>query len=487
MKKIEADVIVIAAGPAGLAASIAAAEKDAEVVVIEKAKTTGGAGNMGMGPFGVETKLQQQKMIGLTKEEAFKKFMEYTHYRVDARLVKAYINKAPDTIQWLQDMGVEFFDVVRYFPSSEQTWHIVKPATGLPGPRAAQIMFKLMTERAEELGVQFLLETTAKKIIMEDGKAAGVIAQTADGETVEARGSAVIVATGGFGDNPEMIKEYLGYEWGKDIFSFRVPGLYGEGIKMAWEAGAGKDTMTMEIIYSVPLIQDTEMTDQMFRQPSNLLVNLAGDRFINEELMENTTFTGNALSRQKNRCGFSIFDSAALEHFKKNGFDLASMVHPFVDMSRFEENIQKFIDEGNKDLFVANSIEELAEKTGINYKNLKKTIEEYNMSCEKNYDELFDKNRKYLRPLKKPPFYAGRLMPSAYGTMGGIKVNHRLEVLTEDFEIIPGLYAAGMDACSIYGDSYVFILPGNTMGFCLNSGRIAGENAADYSFNNELD
>ncbi|NTV90197.1 MAG: FAD-binding protein [Clostridiales bacterium] len=481
MKKLEADVIVIAAGPAGLAAAIAAAEKGASVIVLEKAKATGGTGNMGMGPFGVETKLQRQKLIGLTKEEAFKKFMDYTHYRVDARLVKAYINKSPDTIAWLQDMGVEFFDVVKYFPSSEATWHIVKPATGMPGPRAAAIMFKLMADRATELGVEFYLETTAKKIIMEDGQAVGVLAESAAGESIEAYGGAVIVATGGFGDNPEMIKKYMGYEWGKDIFSFRIPGLFGEGLKMAWEAGAGEDLMTMEMIYSVPMIQDSEMTDQMFRQPSNLIVNLSGDRIFNEELLENTTFAGNALSRQKNKCAFSIFDSSALKNFRKNGFDLASMVHPFVHLDKFEAQMQQFIDEGNTDLFVCNSIEEIAEKTGIDYEALKNTIEEYNKSCGKNYDELFDKNRKFLKPIDKAPYYVGRLLPGAYGTMGGIKVNHKLEVLTPDFDVIPGLYSAGVDACSIFGDSYVFVLPGNTMGFCLNSGRIAGENAAEYA------
>ena len=83
-----------------------------------------------------------------------------------------------------------------------------------------------------------------------------------------------------------------------------------------------------------------------------------------------------------------------------------------------------------------------------------------------------------LRPIKTPKFYAGRFLPGAYGSVGGIKINHRTEVLDKRWKVIPGLFAAGTDACSIYGDSYVFILPGNTMGFAINSGRIAGENAS---------
>ena len=82
--------------------------------------------------------------------------------------------------------------------------------------------------------------------------------------------------------------------------------------------------------------------------------------------------------------------------------------------------------------------------------------------------------------MKQPRFYAGKLVCSAYGSLGGIKINYKTEVLTKDFEVMPGLYAAGTDACAIYGDSYVFILPGNTMGFALNSGRMAGENVASY-------
>jgi len=85
-----------------------------------------------------------------------------------------------------------------------------------------------------------------------------------------------------------------------------------------------------------------------------------------------------------------------------------------------------------------------------------------------------------LRPVRVPKFYAARLYCSAYGTLGGIKINCKAEVQDGNWKSIPGLYAAGVDACTVYGDSYPFILPGNTMGFSINTGRIAGENAADF-------
>ena len=108
MKQVQADVVVIAGGTAGLAAAVAAAEGGASVIVFEKAATVGGAGSMAMGPFAVESKLQRLRKIAITREEAFKIHMDFTHWRVDARLVKAYYDKSASTIDWLRKMGVDF-------------------------------------------------------------------------------------------------------------------------------------------------------------------------------------------------------------------------------------------------------------------------------------------------------------------------------------------------------------------------------------------
>ena len=479
MKQLEADVVVVAAGVAGLAAAIAAAEKGVKVIAFEKAATTGGTGNMGMGLLAVESRLQRLKQIALTREEAFEIFMEYTHWRVDARLVKAYIDKSADTIDWLEAMGVEFFEPFAYFPGANFTWHIVKPSSGRKEAEVAAFMMKIMTDRAKELGVQFLLQTPAKKILKEGGRIVGVIAEDKSGEAIQAKAKAVIIATGGFGNNPDMIKKYIGYEWGRDLFSFRIPGLAGDGIQMAWEAGAGATEMNMEIIYGLPEGDPLGALNTAFRQPT-LLVNLLGERFINEGIIGNTTFTGNAIARQKNRCAFNIFDEATKKYFEEIGFDSLSVVFPFTKIDDFDAELKQALAQGYEHIFVADSLAELADKTGINPDALQKTVDEYNKACETGRDEIFNKKPRYLRSVKKPKFYAGRLFPGGYGTLGGIKINYKTEVLTKEYTVIPGLYAAGTDACAIYGDSYVFVLPGNTMGFAVNSGRIAGENAAEY-------
>ena len=242
MKKIEADVVVIAGGLSGLTAAVSAAEQDAGVIVFEKSETTGGAANMGMGLFAAGSHHQKSQMIDFTPDDAFKIFMDYTHWRVDARLVRKYYDLSANTIEWLESMGVEFLGAYKYYNLSNPTWHIVKvPGSNVPAQRSSSTMVKILTDRAEELGVEFHYKTPAKKILIKDGRVAGVIAVDQNGEEIMAECDCVIIATGGFGDNPDMIRQYTGFEWGKDLFSFRIPGVTGDGIRMAWEAGSGKN------------------------------------------------------------------------------------------------------------------------------------------------------------------------------------------------------------------------------------------------------
>ncbi len=479
MSQYEADVIIVSAGPSGLSAAISAAQAGAKVIAFEKGSTTGGAGNMGMGPFAVESDIQKLGQKGPSKEKAFEMFMDYVHWRADAKLVRAYIEKSTSTISWLQDMGVEFVDAAAYFPGGEATWHIVKPAIGKPGPMAAATMYKIMTDKAKELGVEIYLQTPVKKLIKKGDSVVGVVAENASGDKVEASAKAVIVATGGFGDSPQMIKKHAGYEWGKDMHSFRIPGLTGDGIKMAWQAGAMPTDMGMEMIYNIPAEVEPPIM-MMFNQP-HLMVNLQGERFINEGIMYNTTFTGNAISFQKDKTAYLIFDDTIKTHMETVGFDHASLVFPMLKIENIEEMIKGSIAADHNVLHIAESLDELAEQTGIDAEGLKSTVESYNRFCAQGYDEEFNKEHRLLRPLKAPKYYAAKFLPSAYGSLGGIKINHKTEVLDKKWNKIPGLYAGGTDANSIYGDSYPFILPGNTMGFALNSGRIAGENAAEYA------
>lgn len=480
MKTLETDIVIVAGGPAGLAAAITAGERGLKSIILEKSSATGGAANMGMGPLGIDTKIQKQNFNNISVKEALDMHMQYTHYRVDEDLVQTYFNKSADTIEWLEEMGVEFAGSFRYFKESEATWHIVKPENGVIGPRAASAMVKAMTERAKELGCEILLETSAVSLITENGKVCGAKAVDRDGNGLEVKGKAVIVATGGFGNNREMIKEEFGLNLGVDFFPFRIPGITGDGLRMMWEVGAEKFGANIEAIYQIPDNLNWFLLDAVLRQP-NLLINQLGDRFMNEGDMGNTTFVGNALSLQPGNYGYCIMDEGILREYKKNGPDIVDIVHPADAFLAFDGQAALAVEQNYEGYFEAETLEELAEKLGIDAEKLQDTVDEYNEMCKNGVDTKFHKPHQYLHPITgKGKYLVGKYYLAAYGTVGGVRINKYCEVLNADHMPIEGLYSAGSDANTIYGDSYNFTLPGNTMGFAVNTGRMAGESAADY-------
>ncbi len=480
MKVLETEIVIVAGGPAGLAAAVAAGENNRKSIIIEKSSTTGGAANMGMGPLGINTRIQRENFNEISVKDALDLHMKYTHYRVDADLVQTYFNKSADTIEWLEDMGVEFAGAFRYFKESEATWHIVKPENGVIGPRAAGPMIRALTERAKELGCEILLETAGKSLIVEDGRVCGVNAVDKDGNELQVRGQAVIVATGGFGNNKEMIKEEFGLNLAEDFFPFMIPGITGDGLRMMWDVGAAKFGANIEAIYQLPDNLNWFLLDAVLRQP-NLLINQNGDRFMNEGYMGNTTFTGNALSLQPGNYGYCIMDEGILREYKKNGPDIMDIVHPADAFLAFEGQAATAVEQGYPAYFEAETVEELAEKLGIDPEKLQETIDEYNEYCERGVDEKFHKDQKFLHPITgRGKYLVGKFYLAAYGTVGGVRINKYCEVLNDEGYPIEGLYSAGSDANTIYGDSYNFTLPGNTMGFAVNTGRMAGESAAEY-------
>ena len=511
--KMEADVVIVAAGMSGLAAATQAQESlnatgGGSVIAFEKSGTTGGAANMGMAFLAIESQLQKESMTNdFTKDDAFNFFMEYTHWRSDAKLVRRWFNLSASTVEWVQNMGVEFLGVYKYFKNSHCTQHMVKvPGTNKPTERGASVMIKAMTDYAVELGVDFQFHTSIKDLIKGDkGQIMGVRGVRDDGTEIECLCNAVIVATGGIGNNVDMIEKYMGWKWGEDMFTFRIPGLDGDGMNMVWAVGGKRAPIHMEVTYNTPGTTDVFKTlSEVMRQP-NLLVNLDGKRFFNEEYMDNTTYTGNSLLQQKKHCAFSIIDSKIVEYYKEHGLDYITYHHAIKDMDKWEhekalyfsgakgaaENSvfaseDKEVSYGEnveRNFWECQSLEEVAQVTGINLKNLKKTITEYNAMCNgfaNGYDWQFTKDHRFLKPITTAPYYVARHFPSGYGSLGGIQVNENMEVLDTQLDKIPGLYSCGTDSATVFGDSYCFYNPGSTMSYALNSGRIAAMEAVKY-------
>jgi fumarate reductase flavoprotein subunit len=205
-------------------------------------------------------------------------------------------------------------------------------------------------------------------------------------------------------------------------------------------------------------------------------------RFVDEG-WGNGPYMANALVRQKDRTCFTIIDSETKRHLQENGVEsLTYMDTDSPKIGDLDADIKSALTEGLDYAYVADSIKALAAKIKVNAIVLQRTIDEYNRFCDKGHDDLFAKDPKFLRPVRKPPFYAFRRSPSGYGTIGGIKINEKAEAMGQDNEAIFGLFAAGDCANGTHTYDYplVYILWGSTLGFAINSGRIAGESAADY-------
>ena len=494
METLKADVVVMGSGAAGLGAAIAAAENSAKVVVLEKRKVFGGISVTGMGIFAVESRLQRLKNVPYTRDEVFKLFMERTHWMADAKLVRAYIDKTASTIEWLEDMGVKFelLDVHTFPGCLNQTGHIVVTPEGLKLQGGISFhMIKAMKDRAEKLGVDVRLGTGVKQIV-EDAKRRRVLAQSEGGGELEVSTKAVVVAAGGYVHNKKMMARYGGFELGKDFHIMHNIQLTGEGIEMAWKLGAVPDGMYVQLagIHSGPSRQFSGTTYQGFMRPTTIIaamqpylwVNQHGVRFLDEGL-GNGPYMANAVVRQKNRCCYNIFDADTRDHLEKDGVERVMYIMPSTTISNIDAEVKAAVAEGRDDVFMAGSIRELAGKIGVRPDALETTINDYNSSCEKGHDSRFAKNPKYLRPVRKPTFYAFRLTPGGYGTIGGIKINERAQAIDKENDPIPGLYAAGDCANGTHTYDYplVYILWGSTLSFAINSGRIAGENAANYA------
>jgi len=399
--------------------------------------------------------------------------MEYVHWQVDARLVRTYYEKTADTIDWLMKLGIEFSELGDHGAGNKMVWHVVKTPGGFQpgGMGQAAVMLDILAQKAKEYGAQILLKTPVRKIIKENGRIAGVIAVDESGKEIQIKAKAVIIATGGFLNNAKMLKKYAGFSLETDVYPVRKNRhLTGDGIRMAWEVEAASTTMSLHMAHDIPGLEFMPL----FRQP-NIIVNLDGERFMSEEATSNTTYFGNAIAKQKNRSSFMIIDENS-----KNNFDPTKSDFGPPGTGSIDEQLLRAMEKRNQNLFIADSLEDLCSQTGINLAGLKKTIAEYNAFCANGHDELFFVKAENLHSVRQPKFYAGRIMAHALGTLGGIRINYKTEVLNYKLDPIPGLYAAGLDANSIYGDSYPWILSGNTFGFATNSGRMAGENAVDY-------
>lgn len=473
----ETDVIVIGSGACGLAAAVTAAEGGAKVVVFEKQRSLGGTSNFFEGTFAVESPMQRERYITYSRDEAFRRMMEYSHWRADARMVRVFVDESAATIRWLQELGIEFTDAATNMPDGLRTYHIVK------GRGAAVV--KALATRAKERSVDLRLGTPVTKIMREGDRITGVVIEEDNGEAVVAA-AVVIIASGGYANNKAWVEKYTGFDIDVNMIPIGNVDKMGDGIRMAWEVGAAEEGMgVLEAYRFGPMAPEfrTYGPVQMIALQPDLWVDPKGERFCDEGIAFYDSSVGNVNARYKEGYTYCLFDDTIKEYYIEHGIhrNVGWKNTPGTSPIGFDDELNSAVEKGTTEAFAADSIEELAMKMGMEPAVLMATVAEYNGFCEKGHDDLFAKDIRYLRPLRGPRFYAAKARTIFLVTLGGIKVNHRMEVLDKKDNAIAGLYAGGMDAGGMWGDSYpIQDATGASSAFAINSGRIAARHALSY-------
>jgi len=473
-KHVRVNIVVIGAGGAGLSAAASAAEAGAgNLLVLESGNAVGGNSLFSKGLFASGTSLQKRLGFEVSKDAVFKRYMGYANWKSNARLVKKMIDKSSDTINWLESKGIKFDSLIPHCANPEfNTYHAVSG-----NDSAGSLIVKALSEQCRNSGVRIMTGTRAEKLFTDsDGRIAGVLANNADGEFI-IHTRAVVLATGGMTGNAGLQKKYDPLYVENQVAHKGI--LHkGDGFMMALEIGAVTDgQITHEM--SGPVFRDSICLTVAAMRPNTIWVNKHGERFTDESTASPME-AGNALYRQPGKIAYSIFNQDILQQIMNDELSpLERMRSGGISFKeKLIEDIDKFSKEGK--IKVSDSWTEIAEWAGIPADVLEETIGEYNNSCDKGYDDLLGKGKNYLQTLKTPPYYAVPGKVSILVTHCGVKVNYRTEVLDKEDKVIPGFYAAGEDICGVVANTYNISLPGHSFGFAVNSGRIAGEEAAKF-------
>ena len=471
--RMEAEIAIIGGGGAGLPAALTAHEKGSHPLVVEKRGIVGGNALMAEGFFAAESPAQKRLLIDAKRDVLFKMALDYAHYKIDPRILRVFINRSGDTVRWIEEKGIRFDHVVPFYPNQVPlVWHIVEG-------HGATLM-KIFEKECQEKGIPILRKTRAKKILVDDkGRVRGVQAEGEGGE-IEISAKSVIIGTGGYASNMDLMKKYCP-EYSKMLKGEGLPGMDGDGLMMATELGAETDGLgNLHMVGPAPFPKSWTL-EGVAGEPYCIWVNKRGERFIDETVTFNVFEAINAILRQKDWICFAIFDHKMKEDIVEHGL-IRGCGELFVPRGKKMEGLDKEfsrqIDKGGA--LVSESLEEISEWIGASREALRNTVHEYNGFCDRHYDQIFVKDPQYLWPLRTPPFYAIKFSGAILVTLGGIKINHKMEVLDKGGDPIRGLYAVGADTGGWESDTYCALLTGSAFGFAMNSGRIAAENASDY-------
>ena len=492
---VDADVVVVGAGGAGMTAAITAAAEGKSVVILESQSMVGGnsvraTGGMNAGKtvYQDENEFGESAGVEKTLKTAAEKYADnetitalaktvseqWAAYQAnptgyfdsvelmeldtmiggkginDPELVETLCANSADAIDWLDEHGITLHNVSSFGGASVKRIHRPVNAEGKT-VSVGSYMIPLLEENCEKAGVKMMLDTTATEILTDaNGAAVGVKATGASGETVTVNAKAVVLASGGFGANLDMVVKYKPEL--KGFMTTNAPGIQGQGIEMAQAIGAA--TVDMDQIQIHPTVEanTAALITEGLRGDGAILINEEGKRFIDE--VGTRDVVSAAEIAQTGSYSWLVVDQAMAD---------ASSV------------IQGYIKKGYT--VTGATYEELGKAMGVDAAAFAETMEKWNGYVEAKNDPDFGRTS-FANPLNTAPYYAVKVTAGVHHTMGGLKINANTEVLNEKGEVIPGLFAAGEVTGGVHGANR---LGGNAVADFTVFGRIAGAAASDYA------
>lgn len=450
------DVIVVGSGAAGLAAAVAAADTGASVLVVEGEKRVGGSSRLSGGHF-YAAGTSVQKAAGVlddTADAMFEEYMTLNQWLVDPAVVRRYCDLSGPTLEWALELGVKYPKEDLYCSG------VGSVPRGHPPEGDGEEVINVLDAHRSAKGVDVVLDSRVTGLITNDeGRVTGI--RIGDDE---ATAGAVILATGGFGNNPEMIEKYLprAAATGDWRWYIGADGARGDGIKMGQAVGGIVDGHDRALMLATPgFSRDLEVA-----LPGWLvMVNKHGHRFCNEAAPY--TVIAGLLNKQGGNA-WAVFDEASRAAAKRTPQFQAYWVNDVLEQKAGEGRI-----------FKADTLAELAAKAGIDAEGLEGMAERYNGDVAAGEDTAFLKKAK-MAPIRTAPFYAVEIRPAILCWTGtGLRINADTAVMNKADKPIRGLYAAGETVGNLHGD--VYIGGGGSYGPCLVFGKLAGENAANYA------
>jgi len=477
---LEADIVIIGGGGAGLSAGISAAEGGIkDIIVLEKAAVPGGNTAISHGVFAVNSTPQKRLGIDLSADDIFRDRMAYSNWNVDPRLMRLAIDRSAEMVDWLEEKGMKFNHIVGFVPENEGPRVFHKPGPAIEGAVGEPLVKTLLNE-CKKSGIQILCNATAKKILKGKNAITGVAA-VVNGKEITISTGSVIIASGGFGGNKRMLNRYFPSH--SRVFCNSLPQMTGDGIKMAGEAGAFIETQPAILIMGPHHYPWARSLGILVRRPDVMLVNKFGERYVDESMsLHCLDKSSNCLSRQPDKICYALIDSGIKRELMQGKRPVGGLEDEIGQKGLWRKELDNDLKKENREgmVKIADSWKKIAAYMRADAATLEAAVERYNSCCDNRCDADFLKEKKFLRPLRQPPFYAVLGRQGFDTTLGGIRINHNAEVLDKNSSPIKGLYAAGDTASGCESVNYNHRYPGSALSFALISGRIAAENAALY-------